>query len=144
MSWANAFDLGSCTVSVLNSGHVYYSGVLSKGGTSATFAGYLNLELLQVSVDASGAVSLDWLSGNGPASGYIVTVTPSYALPRAIQIAGISMPQGISGSANAQASDISPRVFLTTPDGVTWTPDPAVITDLSNQQYWSVFEGIAV
>jgi len=72
---------------------------------------------------------------------YSLKVSPLYALNNAIQVSGISMPNGVSGLAKTQSSDISTPVFLYTLDGVNWTPDPAVITDLPNQSYFSVYMG---
>jgi hypothetical protein len=51
------------------------------------------------------------------------------------------MPEGVSENAHAVSSPSSPLVELTSADQITWTPDPANITDLANQVYWLVYQG---
>ena len=142
MSWANAFDIGPCTLYVLNTYYPLpsYSGVLGKG-QSANFYDSYSGSTLNIAVSSSGVVILSWVSGNPVMDSYSLKVSPLYALNNAIQVSGISMPNGVSGLAKTQSSDISTPVFLYTLDGVNWTPDPAVITDLPNQSYFSVYMG---
>ena len=147
MTWTNAFDIGECTVSADG----LWSGILSKGQSSPTFSGNLSGEVVQINVDSSGNVALNWISGNGPSGGYQLEVVPAYSLDAAtaIQISGITMSIGVSGEAQAFANPAGPNVGnpKLTGSGSAWSPDPADVTANiitgNNANGWYVWSGAA-
>ena len=147
MTLRNAFDIGTCIVSADG----LWSGILSKGQSSPTFAGNLSGEVVQINVDSSGNVALNWISGTGPSNGYQLQVVPTYSLDAAtvIQVSGINMPIGVSGQAQAFANPSGPNVgnpYLTG-SGSAWSPDPADVTANiitgNNENGWYVWSGAA-
>ena len=148
MTWTNAFDLGTCTIKVGNdvTPDAYFSGVLAKGDTSATFTGFLG-ETLQVSVSAAGDVALNYISGSGPADNYTLYVDPSYSITgKSIRAGGFNIPNGVSGGHGAAAwSSDGGNVYVNlTGADQAWAPDPADLTEAGFQAYWCVYQGHAV
>lgn len=145
MAFQNAFDIGACTVVVWGSDVVnpLWSGALTKGQSSPVFNGNSG-DQFQVSVTSDGAVQLIE-TNSGAGQGYAVGVIPSYSnVGPQIQVAGITLAQGISGA----AAYISETVGTTIPlsgSASSWTPDPANITSTyasgGTDYGWYVFEG---
>lgn len=97
MTWTNAFDVGPCTVKVTRAGTDLYSGVLTKGGASANFAGWSG-EVVNVTVDVDGVVALNNVSGSTSSNAkYELRVIPTYDIAAAFVQASdiiLSYPQG--------------------------------------------------
>lgn len=147
MTWTNAFDVGTCTVTVDNSHSTGtpWSGVLGKGESSPPFSGPLSGETMQVSVSSSGVATLEFLSGSGPSDGYQLSVIPSYSIVEAdIRVSAITMTNGISGVASAFPSTDGAFTVTLTGSASSWSPDPADIGGHLPQDGWFVFEGAAV
>lgn len=138
MTWANAFDVGECTVSVVKSGVTYWSGALANGETSPTFQGYYGDqaagEPLHVEISAAGVASLiNEDDQTNYAGGYDLRVIPSYDVSGlAARVSGILVTGDTPDSAFASSSDAD-VVPLTPPAGnhywipTTVTPDPATL-----------------
>jgi hypothetical protein len=148
VTWTNAFDRGACTVQVgFNASNNIFSGVLAKGQTSGAFNGHAGSgEQLQAAVTSDGAVQLNWLSGSGPSLGYQVSVVPSYSIAGfPIRARGFDIPNGVSGPTGAEAwsSETGSLLVQLTGSHSTWVPDPADLTELGFQAYWTVYQGTA-
>lgn len=153
MTWTNAFDVGACTVEVVKTAVVYWSGVLAKGQTSPTFQGYYGGqaagEPLHVEVSASGVASLiNEDDTTNHAGGYDLRVIPSYAVAGyGARVSGILVTGDAPDSAFASSSDAD-VVPLTPPAGnhywtpTTVTPDPAALA--SAPDYLAVNSGPGV
>ena len=124
--WTNMFDLGECTVSVVNSGTnaVMFSQVMEKGDTANFSDGDANQ--YSVSVSAEGHVSLEGDSWND--HGFEVRVTPSYPHNYPCRITAAAFGEGVveaKGVINAVGGDFG--VDYTSIDPAA--PEPCVLTD---------------
>lgn len=99
MSWQNAFDLGECTVTLIDwtgDGATVWSGVLAKGDSHAGTTD--DDKAFVLAVDASGKVSLAF-DDNVTGKSFEIQVVPSY---------GHDFPARISGMAtDAAAANIT-------------------------------------
>lgn len=141
MTWTNAFDAGACNVDVHQGNTLIFSGALAKGETSIEFNNGLS-RTFTVSVSSMGVVKLNQITGVTTNTDMAISVAPQYALadPSSLRISGISMPDGVNGSASA----FSDSVALTTADaGATWTPDPATFMGTpAPLGAWDVYMGL--
>lgn len=125
MAWTSVFDGGACVLKVQVAGQPspLWEGTLGKNSESDVFT-WVGRSL-QVSVDASGVVTLS-CSEEDFATGFTLTCTPSYALNDAeLQASEMSIFSGLTGQIAAAYFKLFAAITeLTVAFDGSCTPDP--------------------
>lgn len=140
MTWTNAFDLGTCTVSVEyydgNPPTELFSGVVGKGG-SATFQGPSNEGALTVEVSSDGAVTLSSNDLSLDVNGYGVRVIPATAVSLDSRVSSLSFGTGCTYAYGGITTGTTQGVDYLDFDSVSpATPDPLDMSSLTGPKDW--------
>lgn len=137
MTWTNAFDVGECTVKVMDfSGAELFSQIMAKGDTATA-----DSEALTIAVSSDGAVSLSRDGGfnSGGTDGYSLRVIPSYDIASmGIRASGFSIDDAPFGTYATAFADFDGLGGVDLERSV-WTPDPADMSALSPRSEIGVF-----
>lgn len=140
MTWESVFDASPCTASVSRGGTSLWAGSLAKGQVSPVFNGAGGAsEPLQLAVDGTGIVTLQWQDGGTIQSdGYAVSIAPAdtIVLSQGRRASAISCHIA-DASVSGMAADVvtpptaMPLTYTGTPPGVfSMSPNPADLSAL--------------